>query len=91
MCALIYFAINLQDYFKLNIEVNHATLAQHTFQHELNQYRINGALGSVDANQGDMLLGWDTDQFPTNFYDTTLARYEILLDGGFTKGSLNLL
>lgn len=80
---------NLQDYFKLNIEANHATLAQHTFQHELNQCRINGALGSVDANQGDMLLGWDTDQFPTNVYDTTLAMYEILLDGGFTKGGLN--
>ncbi|WP_333648601.1 xylose isomerase [Lacrimispora sp.] len=80
---------NLQDYFKLNIEANHATLAQHTFQHELNQSRINGALGSVDANQGDMLLGWDTDQFPTNVYDTTLAMYEILLDGGFTKGGLN--
>lgn len=80
---------DLQDYFKLNIEANHATLAQHTFQHELNQSRINGALGSVDANQGDMLLGWDTDQFPTNVYDTTLAMYEILLDGGFTKGGLN--
>ncbi len=80
---------NLQDYFKLNIEANHATLAQHTFQHELNQSRINGALGSVDANQGDMLLGWDTDQFPTNVYDTTLAMYEILLDGGFKTGGLN--
>lgn len=80
---------NLQDKFKLNIEANHATLAMHTFQHELNQARINGMLGSVDANQGDMLLGWDTDQFPTNVYDTTLAMYEILLDGGFTKGGLN--
>lgn len=80
---------NLQDYFKLNIEANHATLAQHTFQHELNQCRINGVLGSVDANQGDALLGWDTDQFPTNLYDTTLAMYEILLAGGLTKGGLN--
>lgn len=80
---------NLQDDFKLNIEANHATLAQHTFQHELNQCRINGMLGSVDANQGDLLLGWDTDQFPTNIYDTTLAMYEILLAGGFTKGGLN--
>lgn len=79
----------LDDYFKLNIEANHATLAMHTFQHELNQCRINGVLGSVDANQGDMLLGWDTDQFPTNVYDTTLAMYEVLLDGGFTKGGLN--
>jgi xylose isomerase len=80
---------DLQDYFKMNIEANHATLAQHTFQHELNQCRINGVLGSVDANQGDPMLGWDTDQFPTNVYDTTLAMYEILLDGGLTKGGLN--
>ena len=80
---------NLQDHFKLNIEANHATLAQHTFQHELNMCRINGVLGSVDANQGDLMLGWDTDQFPTNVYDTTLAMYEILLAGGLTKGGLN--
>ena len=80
---------NLQDYFKLNIEANHATLAEHTFQHELNQCRINGVLGSVDANQGDPMLGWDTDQFPTNVYDATLAMYEILLAGGFTTGGLN--
>lgn len=80
---------NLEEYFKMNIEANHATLAMHTFQHELNQARINGVLGSVDANQGDMLLGWDTDQFPTNIYDTTLAMYEVLLSGGFTKGGLN--
>ncbi|WP_099467183.1 xylose isomerase [Konateibacter massiliensis] len=80
---------DLIDYFKLNIEANHATLAQHTFQHELNQCRINGVLGSVDANQGDPMLGWDTDQFPTNLYDTVLAMYEILLAGGLTKGGLN--
>jgi xylose isomerase len=80
---------NLQDYFKMNIEANHATLAMHTFQHELNLSRINGALGSVDANTGDPMLGWDTDQFPTNVYDTTLAMYEILLNGGLGKGGLN--
>ena len=80
---------NLQDYFKMNIEANHATLAMHTFQHELNMSRINGALGSVDANTGDPNLGWDTDQFPTNVYDTTLAMYEILLNGGLGKGGLN--
>lgn len=80
---------DLQDKFKLNIEANHATLANHTFQHELNQCRINGVLGSVDANQGDSMLGWDTDQFPTNLYDTTLGMYEILLAGGLTKGGLN--
>jgi len=77
-----------RDY-KLNIEANHATLAAHTFQHELRVARINGMLGSIDANQGDMLLGWDTDQFPTNIYDTTLAMYEVLKMGGFTTGGLN--
>ena len=75
--------------FKVNIEANHATLAGHTFQHELRVARINGILGSVDANQGDMLLGWDTDQFPTNVYETTLAMYEILLNGGLAPGGLN--
>ncbi len=79
----------LDPYFKLNIEANHATLAQHTFQHDLRVARINNALGSVDANQGDSNLGWDTDQFPTNLYDTTLAMYEIILAGGFTSGGLN--
>lgn len=81
---------NLQDHFKVNIEANHATLAGHTFQHELHLARINGALGSVDANQGDPMLGWDTDQFPTNIYDATLAMYEILQnEGGLGKGGLN--
>ena len=79
----------LDPYFKLNIEANHATLAAHTFQHDLRVSRINGMLGSIDANQGDILLGWDTDQFPTNIYDTTLAMYEVLKMGGFTKGGLN--
>ncbi|NOH16138.1 xylose isomerase [Clostridium cochlearium] len=80
---------NLDKYFKINIEANHATLAGHTFQHELNMARINGALGSVDANEGDLLLGWDTDKFPTNIYDTTLAMYEILKNDGLHKGGLN--
>ncbi|WP_462427961.1 xylose isomerase [Fusobacterium varium] len=80
---------NLDKDFKLNIEANHATLAYHTFQHELHFARINGMLGSVDANMGDMLLGWDTDQFPTNIYDAVLAMYEILKDGGFKTGGLN--
>jgi xylose isomerase len=75
--------------FKMNIEANHATLAGHTFQHDLRLARINNALGSIDANQGDMLLGWDTDQFPTNIYDTTFAMYEVIKMGGFTKGGLN--
>lgn len=75
--------------FKLNIEANHATLAGHTFQHELNVARVNNAFGSIDANQGDMLLGWDTDQFPTNIYDTILCMLEVLKAGGFTNGGLN--
>ena len=72
--------------FKMNIEANHATLAQHTFQHELRISAINGMLGSVDANQGDPLLGWDTDEFPCNVYDTTMAMYEVLKAGGLTGG-----
>lgn len=79
----------LEKDFKLNIEANHATLAGHTFNHELCVARTNGAFGSIDANQGDMLLGWDTDQFPTNVYDTTLCMLEVLKAGGFTKGGLN--
>ncbi len=79
----------LEKYFKFNVETNHATLAAHTLQHELRFARINGMLGSVDANQGDLLLGWDTDQFPTDLYVTTLAMYEILSMGGFTTGGLN--
>ena len=80
---------DLTDYFKFNIEANHATLAGHTFEHELRVARINGMLGSVDANQGDPLLGWDTDEFPTDLYSTTLAMYEILQNGGLGKGGLN--
>ncbi len=79
----------LEKDFKLNIEANHATLAAHTFQHEVRVATDNNAFGSIDANQGDMLLGWDTDQFPTNVYDTTMCMYEILKAGGFTKGGLN--
>lgn len=79
----------LEKDFKMNVEANHATLAQHTFQHELRVATINGAFGSVDANRGDTLLGWDTDQFPTDVYDSTMAMYEIIKAGGFTKGGLN--
>lgn len=79
----------LEKDFKLNIEANHATLAGHTFQHELATARINGVFGSVDANQGDPALGWDTDQFPTDVYSATLAMYEIIKAGGFTNGGLN--
>ncbi len=79
----------LEKDFKLNIEANHATLAGHTFEHELRVCRINNALGSVDANQGDHHLGWDTDQFPTDVYSTTYAMYEIIKAGGFVNGGLN--
>lgn len=75
--------------FKFNVETNHATLAGHSMQHELRFSRINNMLGSVDANQGDELLGWDTDQFPTSIYGNTLAMYEILKNGGLTTGGLN--
>ncbi len=80
---------DLVDHLKLNIEANHATLAGHTFHHELAFAIANGIFGSVDANRGDLLLGWDTDQFPTDLYDTTLAMYLILQGGGFTTGGLN--
>ncbi|AMQ06244.1 MULTISPECIES: xylose isomerase [Sporosarcina] len=79
----------LVDHFKFNIEANHATLAGHTFEHELHYARINNMLGSVDANQGDPLIGWDTDEFPTDLWSTTLAMYEILKNGGLGRGGLN--
>lgn len=88
-CVAFLEKYGLMDDFKVNVEANHATLAGHTFQHELRMARTFGVFGSVDANQGDLLLGWDTDQFPSNVYDTTLAMYEILKAGGFTNGGLN--
>ena len=80
---------HLEKDFRVNIEANHATLAGHTFQHELAVARANGIFGSIDANQGDLLLGWDTDQFPTNVYETTLCMCEVLKAGGFQYGGLN--
>lgn len=79
-------AHGLDKDFKMNIEANHATLAGHTFQHELRISAINGMLGSIDANQGDLLLGWDTDEFPFNVYEATLCMYEVLKAGGLTGG-----
>lgn len=79
----------LDKHFKLNLEANHATLAGHTFEHELRVARINGMLGSLDANQGDTLLGWDTDEFPVNIYDATLTLYEVLKNDGLGKGGIN--
>jgi len=80
---------DLLDHFKLNIETNHATLAGHTMWHELEMAIAANALGSIDANMGDMLLGWDTDQFPTDIYLTTQIMWCVLKMGGFTTGGLN--
>ena len=80
---------NLLDHFKLNIETNHATLAGHTMQHELEIAGASDALGSIDANTGDELLGWDTDQFPTNIYLTTYTMLSILKFGGLKTGGVN--
>jgi xylose isomerase len=75
--------------FKLNIEVNHATLAGHSFQHELQVAADAGLLGSIDANKGDYQNGWDTDEFPTNIYEVTEAMMVILRTGGFKNGGIN--
>jgi xylose isomerase len=80
---------DLVDHFKFNIEANHATLAGHTFEHELHYARIHGMLASIDANQGHPLLGWDTDEFPTDLYSVTLAMVEVLKNGGLGRGGLN--
>ena len=79
----------LLPHFKLNIETNHATLAGHTMQHELEVAGAAGALGSIDANTGDELLGWDTDQFPTNIYLTAYTMLSVLKYGGFKTGGVN--
>lgn len=80
---------DLIDQFKINIEANHATLAGHNFQHELALASAHGLLGSVDANRGDLLLGWDTDQFPTDIYDCVAAMGVILNQDGLAPGGLN--
>jgi xylose isomerase len=79
----------LENDFKMNIEVNHATLAGHTFTHELRMANDANMLGSIDANKGDYQNGWDTDEFPTNIYEVTEAMIEILQGGGFTDGGVN--
>ena len=80
---------NLLDHFYLNIETNHATLAGHTMEHELTVALNADRLGSIDANQGDELIGWDTDQFPTDIYLTTQVMLKVLEMGGFKTGGLN--
>jgi xylose isomerase len=80
---------DLADHFKLNIETNHATLAGHTMMHELAYASSQQLLGSIDANRGDLLLGWDTDQFPTDLYLTTQCMLVILAQGGLAPGGVN--
>lgn len=80
---------NLDKDFKMNIEVNHATLAGHTFEHELQMAANAGMLGSIDANRGDYQNGWDTDQFPVDLYEVTQAMMVIQQAGGFTTGGIN--
>jgi len=82
-------ARGLENDVKVNIEANHATLAGHSFEHEIATAVALGIFGSIDMNRGDMQCGWDTDQFPNNIPDTALAMYHILQGGGFTSGGLN--
>lgn len=79
----------LEEDFKINIEVNHATLAGHTFEHELQVAADAGMLGSIDANRGDYQNGWDTDQFPNNIYEVTEAMLVFLRAGGLQGGGIN--
>ncbi|UUO08115.1 xylose isomerase [Blastopirellula sp. J2-11] len=88
-CLAFLKSYDLDKHFKLNLETNHATLASHTMQHELEYAGMNGILGSIDANTGDLLLGWDTDQFPTNYYLTTEVMLSILKYGGLGAGGVN--
>ena len=88
-CINFLRAYGLEKHVKMNIETNHATLAGHEMQHELEYAGMQGYLGSIDANTGDTLVGWDTDQFPTNIYLTTQIMYSILKYGGLAPGGVN--
>lgn len=88
-CLNFLRAYDLWDHVKLNIETNHATLAGHTMMHELEYSSIQGKLGSIDANTGDLLLGWDTDQFPTDIYLATQCMLVILNQKGLAPGGVN--
>ncbi len=88
-CINFLRAYDLTDRFKLNLETNHATLAGHTMMHELDYAGMQHLLGSIDANTGDLLLGWDTDQFPTNVYLTTEVMLTLLKYGGIAPGGVN--
>jgi xylose isomerase len=88
-CINFLRAYDLADHVKMNIETNHATLAGHSMQHELEYAGSQGFLGSIDANTGDLLLGWDTDQFPTDIYLTTTCMLSLLKYGGLAPGGIN--
>ena len=88
-CLALIRKAGLENEIKLNIEVNHATLSGHNFEHEIAYAIANNALGSVDINRGDTLLGWDTDQFPNNPSELIMAFYHIFSNGGFKTGGLN--
>ncbi|MGB0595228.1 MAG: xylose isomerase [Rubripirellula sp.] len=88
-CLNFLRAYDLMDHFKLNLETNHATLAGHEMMHEIDYAGAQGGLGSIDANTGDPLLGWDTDQFGTSYYLTTQIMYYILKHGGLGSGGVN--
>jgi xylose isomerase len=88
-CINFLRAYGLEKHVKMNIEANHATLAGHSMHHELEYAASQGFLGSIDANYGDLMLGWDTDQFPTDIYLTTQIMLVLLKYGGFTTGGLN--
>ncbi len=88
-CINFLRAYGLEKHIKLNLETNHATLAGHTMQHEIEYAGSQGFLGSMDANTGDMLLGWDTDQFPTDIYLTATCMLSILKFGGLAPGGIN--
>ena len=88
-CIALIRKAGLENEIHLNIEVNHATLSGHNFEHEISYAIANNALGSIDINRGDTLLGWDTDQFPNNVGELLMAFYHIYSIGGFKRGGLN--
>jgi len=88
-CMAFLKTYGLDAHFKFNVETNHATLAGHSMHHELTYARSYGMLGSIDANRGDTLLGWDTDQFPTNVYETAQVMACVLEQGGIGSGGMN--
>jgi len=88
-CVNFLRSYDLMGKVKMNIEANHATLAGHSMMHEMEYARIQGVLGSIDANTGDLLLGWDTDQFPTDIYLTTQCMMVVLAQGGLAPGGIN--